>query len=317
MQTKLTKIGVFYDGNYFLHISNYYNYNHSKKNRISISGLHEFICSQAAKMEETKKNLCQIVDAHYFRGRLNAQEASQKGNLLYYDRVFDDILMSEGVITHYLPVKTYFGNKQDREINVWLAMEAFELAIYKRFDVIVLIASDGDYVPLVRKLNSLGTRVMILSWDFEFVNDEGQRVVTKTSQDLIKEVSYPISMHEMIDNGLLDEDEMISKLFVQSSTSKFMLNKVNEDIMPEGTEKHYGNILSLKTGFGFIKYPPNNLFFHYGNLVETDFNDLKEGDPVEFVITYNEKGEMVARDVRTIEEDIDGNINGNILLDDE
>jgi cold shock CspA family protein/uncharacterized LabA/DUF88 family protein len=268
-------------------------------------------------MEETKKNLCQIVDAHYFRGRLNAQEASQKGNLLYYDRVFDDILMSEGVITHYLPVKTYFGNKQDREINVWLAMEAFELAIYKRFDVIVLIASDGDYVPLVRKLNSLGTRVMILSWDFEFVNDEGQRVVTKTSQDLIKEVSYPISMHEMIDNGLLDEDEMISKLFVQSSTSKFMLNKVNEDIMPEGTEKHYGNILSLKTGFGFIKYPPNNLFFHYGNLVETDFNDLKEGDPVEFVITYNEKGEMVARDVRTIEEDIDGNINGNILLDDE
>lgn len=310
MQTKLTKIGVFYDGNYFLHISNYYNYNHPKKNRISISGLHEFISYQVSKLEETKQHLCQIIDAHYFRGRLNAQEASQKGNLLYYDRVFDDILMSEGVITHYLPVKTFLGNKQDREIDVWLALEAYELAFYKKFDVLVLIASDGDYVPLVRKLNSLGTRVMILSWDFEFINDEGQKVVTKTSQDLIREVTYPVTMHELIDEGLADNDDVVNRLFVQS-TVKFTPRPADEVFHPIDAERHTGNILSLKTGFGFIKYPPNNLFFHYGNLIETDFNDLREGDPVEFSIGYNEKGEMVARDVKLMGDDV----NGNLLLD--
>lgn len=312
MQTKLTKIGVFYDGNYFLHISNYYNYNHSKKNRISISGLHEFVRTQIAKEENTRPELCQIVDAHYFRGRLNAQEASQKGNLLYYDRVFDDILMSEGVITHYLPVKTFFGNKQDREIDVWLVLEAFELALFKKFDVLVLIASDGDYVPLVRKLNSLGTRVMVLSWDFEFTNDEGQKVVTKTSQDLLKEVSYPVAMHDIIDNGLLDEEPLISQLFVQPSLFKAMPFKMEEPSDPDA-ERHYGNILSLKTGFGFIKYPPNNLFFHYGNLIDTDFNDLKEGDPVEFTIGINEKGEMVARDVKMTGDEF----NANLLLDED
>jgi hypothetical protein len=39
----VVKIGVFYDGNYFLHVSNYYNYFHPKRRRISISGLHNFI----------------------------------------------------------------------------------------------------------------------------------------------------------------------------------------------------------------------------------------------------------------------------------
>jgi hypothetical protein len=39
----MTRIGVFYDGNYFLHVSNFYNYFHERKSRISISGLHHFI----------------------------------------------------------------------------------------------------------------------------------------------------------------------------------------------------------------------------------------------------------------------------------
>ena len=303
-KTSLTKIGVFYDGNYFLHISNYYNYNHNKKSRISISGLHQFIRHKIAESEGTDKSLCQIVDAHYFRGRLSAQDASQKGNLLYYDRVFDDILMSEGVITHYLPVRTFFGTKNEKGIDLWLALEAFELAFYKQFDVLVLIASDGDYVPLVRKLNTLGTRVMVLSWDFEFFNDEGQKVITRTSQDLLDEVSYPMRMHELIDSGLADEDESVLTLFVPQAIPR----PINQTPTEIGGERLNGNILSLKNGFGFVKYPPNNLFFHYGNLLDTDFNDLKEGDPVEFTLGHNDKGEAVAKDVRIVTSEINGNL---------
>ncbi len=303
-QSHLTKIGVFYDGNYFLHISNYYNYNHNKKSRISISGLHEFIRHKIAESESTGMNLCHIVDAHYFRGRLSAQDASQKGNLLYYDRVFDDILMSEGVITHYLPVRTFFGTKNEKGIDLWLALEAFELAFYKQFNVIVLIASDGDYVPLVRKLNTLGTRVMVLSWDFEFLNDEGQKVITRTSQDLLNEVSYPLHMHELIDKGLSEEDENVLKLFVPQTVQRPISVEPHEI----SGDRLNGNILSLKNGFGFIKYPPNNLFFHYGNLIDTDFNDLKEGDPVEFTMGYNDKGEAVAKDVRIVSDEVNGNL---------
>lgn len=298
MQEKLIRVGVFYDGNYFLHVSNYYAYGHPRKRRISISGLHDFIKHQIALEESSDVKLCKIVDAHYFRGRLNASEASQRGDTLYYDRVFDDILMSEGVTTHYLPVRTgYEGNKQEKGIDVWLALEAFELAFYKRFNVLVLIASDGDYVPMVKKLNTLGTRVMVLSWDFEYANEHGQRFTTRTSQNLLEEVTYPIAMHELIDNRIRKSDPLINNLFVQGEQRRQI-----EPQQPVNGDGNIGEILSLKNGFGFIKYPPNNLFFHYTNVIDADFNELEVGDMVEFTIAKNHEGQDIAGSVKVLYE---------------
>ena len=294
---KTRKIGVFYDGNYFLHVSNYYNYVHPKKRRLSISGLHNFVRRWVAKVDEVDERLCLEVDAHYFRSRLNAQEASQRGSQLYYERVFDDILMSEGVTTHYLPVRTKFGRKEDRGVEIWLAMEALELAIHKMFDVVVLIASDGDYIPLVRKLNTLGTRVIVLSWNFEFVDDSGQKMVTKSSQDLLSEASYPIAMNEIIDNEGNMKDTLINDLFVVADSG---MTRKEEYQDSEGPDKR-SKILSLKEGFGFIAYPPNYLFFHYTDLIIDDFNDLSEGDSVEFTIEKNERGQEVAKNIRKID----------------
>jgi uncharacterized LabA/DUF88 family protein len=150
-ESKLTRIGVFYDGNYFSHISNYYHYHHERKARISVSGLHEFIRYQVANSEASDAKYCQIVDAHYFRGRPRAQDAEQRGVLLR-ERIFDDVLVREGIVTHYLPI----GPTGEKGVDVWLALEAYELAIYKRFDVSVLIACDGDFLPLVRKTEYVG-----------------------------------------------------------------------------------------------------------------------------------------------------------------
>ncbi|WP_338871620.1 NYN domain-containing protein [Spirosoma sp. SC4-14] len=332
--SRLTRIGVFYDGNYFLHVSNYYNYSHERRSRISISGLHAFIRRQVAEEEEVNERLCQIVDAHYFRGRLNAHEANQRGNQLFYDRLFDDILMSEGVVTHYLPVKTYQGYRQEKGIDVWLALEAFELAQYKKFDVVVLITSDGDYVPLIRKLNTLGSRIMVLSWDFEFLNEQGEKQVTRTSQDLLEEVSYPVAMHDLIDDRSRRNDTIIQSLFVKQQQSRptFTLAGSNGSSFSSSFDSDYSTedgfenyspsdepnyniadtidddpegrkistIRSLKTGYGFINYPPNNLFFHYTSLIDTDFNELQIDDEVEFTIGHNAEGKDIAVDVRLI-----------------
>ena len=293
----LTRIGVFYDGSYFLHVSNFYNYTHERKSRLSVAGLHHFIRNQVAQQEGTDERLCQIVDAHYFRGRLNAFEASNEGNTLYYDRVFDDILSSEGVTTHYLPVKTnQSGVRQEKGIDVWLALEAFELAFYKRFNVLVLIASDGDYVPLIRKLNTLGTRVMVLSWDFESTNAYGAKTITRTSQDLLEEVTYPVAMHEIIDNRVRKNEPLINGLFVPQTKQN---TNVKTTTAPT---KKKSSIMTLKNGYGFIKYRPNNLFFHYQSLLRVDFNDLAVGDEVLFTISKNEKGEDVAIDVELVED---------------
>ena len=339
--SRLTRIGVFYDGNYFLHVSNYYNYSHERRSRISISGLHAFIRRQVAEEEGVNDRLCQIVDAHYFRGRLNAHEANQRGNQLFYDRLFDDILMSEGVVTHYLPVKTYQGYRQEKGIDVWLALEAFELAQYKKFDVVVLITSDGDYVPLIRKLNTVGSRIMVLSWDFEFQNEQGEKQVTRTSQDLLEEVSYPVAMHELIDNRIRKNDPVIQNLFVKQAQTRPTFTAApaaNGGAYGNGNGNSFGNftngssygnyqqpdepnynvadgvgvvdddpegrkistIRSLKTGYGFVNYPPNNLFFHYTSLIDTDFNELQVEDEVEFTIGQNAEGKDIAVDVQLV-----------------
>ena len=301
----LTKIGVFYDGNYFYHVSNYYNYVHQRKARISIKGLHDFVRYKVSELEGGGANIahCQIVDAHYFRGRLSAAEASNKSNQLYYDRVFDDILMSEGVTTHYLPLRGIGSRKTEKGVDVWLALEAFEQCMYKKFDVVVLIAADGDYVPLIRKVNSLGTRVMVLSWEFEFVDDFGNNRSTRTSQDLLEEVTYPIAMHTMIDNRATRDTYAVNKLFVpKPPTGKTKEEGETETESKDENGFHSSTIFSLKEGYGFIAYPPNNLFFHYSEVENVDFNDLRIGDPVQFRIGVNEEtGQDIAIDVKLVE----------------
>ncbi len=119
-RSALTTVGVFYDGNYFNHVSTYYKYSHPRHARLSIAGLHRFIRAQIAGAEpedppnprrgrtarrpagrrglrdETERmRRCQIVEAHYFRGRLAALEAAAKDSLLN-ERLFEDVLMKEG-----------------------------------------------------------------------------------------------------------------------------------------------------------------------------------------------------------------------------
>jgi len=211
LNSRLMRIGIFYDGNYFYHVSNYYCYAHPRRARLSIPGIHEFIKKMVSEKEHVDERLCQIVDCHYFRGRLPAMEANAR-RILLNERIFDDILMREGVVTHYLPM----SHGMEKGVDVSLALETLELAIFKQFNILVLIASDGDYVPLVRKLNSLGTRVMVLAWNFEYMDDNGNLRYTGTSQKLLSEVSYPLIMDQIIDGRIRIDRINVDSLFVPS-----------------------------------------------------------------------------------------------------
>ncbi len=307
----LTRIGVFYDGNYLHHVSNYYYYIHNRKSRLSIKGIHEFIRKYFAEQNNSNYRLSQIVDAHYFRGRLTAKEAKDKDGALYYDRLFDEILMNEGVTTHYLPLKTFGTSKQDKGIEIWLALEAYEMALYKKFDLLVLIAGDGEYVPLIRKLNTLGTSVMVLSWDFEYTGEDGKQYYTKTSQYLLEEVSYPVQMHDLINKGKKNEG-LINNLFVPNVTEKQVKKtsvvKQKSYYEEDEDEDYYrsanlekdvfiSRILTIKDGYGFIKNEPDNAFFHYTSLIDFDFNELEVGDKVQYRLEITDEGKTVAKEI--------------------
>ncbi|MDR2632580.1 MAG: NYN domain-containing protein [Treponema sp.] len=282
----LIRIGIFYDGYYFYKVSNYYKYGHKRKSRISISGLHDFIRNEIASiMGIADLRHCQIIDAHYFRGRSSARDMGEK---VQSERVFEDILMRENIVTHYLPLR-YAGENntwQEKGIDVWLALEAYELAIYKRFDILVLVAGDGDYVPLVRKLNTLGTRVMLICWDYSYYNENGALAETKTSRPLLDEVLYPVLMHERINRQT--PTESISGLFVkekkdtdeEDTDTRISLSSSG----PRSDPDLVSVICSIKNGFGFIKdEKTNNVFFYYDTVTNRDFDELEVGMKVRYL----------------------------------
>lgn len=302
---KLTRIGVFYDGGYFQAVSDYYKFYHQRAARISVKGLHEFAANRVATEEEIKPRYCRVIDAHYFRGRFSAYDTAQK-NRLEQERTFDDILMRENIVTHYLPRGFQSG---EQGIDVWFALEAYELAVYKRFDVIVLVACDGDYLPLIRKLHTLHTRVMLLAWDFEYTDSRGTPRTTRTAQSLINEATYPVMMHEVIDSRSPKDKEIIDRLFVRAPSVPAGSAAAKGEAKPEPVDAH-----SVAREDGVIEHlnserycggircttqaKPTQLFL--GSEVRSPtFEDLKVGDAVSFILVPNQlkPGETMAADV--------------------
>ena len=196
-------------------------------------------------------------------------------------------------------------------IDVWLALEAFELAIYKRFDVSVLIAGDGDFFPLVRKLNTLGTRVMLLAWDFKFMDANQQERETRTAQVLLDEVTYPVMMHQVIDDRSRREDPVINNLFLPPTPKSAAGDSrpgaaglprnfphppatpiQGVGAPPSPVSHSEGTIKSLKDGYGFIAPAADgdDVFFYCAELSNTDFNDLTAGDRVRYAVGRNARG---------------------------
>ena len=333
-------VGVFYDGNYFNHVSTYYKYSHPRRTRLSIAGLHRFIRAQIGGASETLEKgqgarpappangngrrgpreesdgmrRCQIVDAHYFRGRLAAMEAAAKDSLLN-ERLFEDVLMKEGVITHSLPlVRRRDQSLAEKGLDVWFALETYELTLLKRYDVTVLVACDRDYLPLVRKLNTLGGCVMVLGWDFTHTDEMGVERQTVTSIDLLAEATYPLAMHEIIETAAPD-DPLINGLFVEDAGRgrEFASRAVHANgggvalpddtphdvpngaprLEPDHGPEHSGTIQTLKEGYGFISTEASakNLFFSWADLQDVPFDALQIGDRVSYHLGSNFKGE--------------------------
>jgi uncharacterized LabA/DUF88 family protein len=215
---KLVRIAVFFDGGYFDEVSRFYKFQHSRRARLSVQGIQAFIRHAVADKEKTDESYCQIVEAHYFRGRFSASDAAAAGKL-EDQAAFDDILIRAGIVQHYLPMRiSQQGRPQEMGIDVWLSLEAFDLAVHKRFDVLALIACDADYVPLARKLSGIGTRTMVLAWDFQYEFTDWQGVAkrreTRTAQALIDGCTYPVMMTAIIDDRSKKDDAVVRGLFV-------------------------------------------------------------------------------------------------------
>ena len=160
-------VGVFIDGGYYAKV------NRALKQIegaiIRVRSLFDFISLRLAAEDKVKPADCQITEAHYFRGRFRVREAYDK-HLLYNERRFEDTLIENDVIFHYKHLREIErpgGETQvvEKGVDVWFALEAYELATFRKFDYVVLITGDADHEMLVRKLKALKIKTVLLTWN--------------------------------------------------------------------------------------------------------------------------------------------------------
>jgi cold shock CspA family protein len=149
---------------------------------------------------------------------------------------------------------------------------------------------------------------MLLSWDFKYTDFKGENRVTRPSQLLLETVNYAVAMNEVIDNRVSKFEPLVDNLFVNQPEPSPYPNVATPRPTfaptaagPEGSVG-VSTIKNLKNGYGFVVMPPNNLFFSYADMSEgQDFNELREGDWVEFTVGRNHRNEDCARNVRKVE----------------
>jgi len=174
------RIMVFYDGSYFKHGQIYFRY---KEDRgwFSLSQLHSTLEKYVAIKTKSTVEITKVVGAHYYDGRLSTKVAD--ADLLQKERAFEMSLISAGIIPHYLSLNEkekcpspstseeakYFI--MQKGVDVKLALDVLDFAHDNRFDVAVLITGDSDFVPLARKITSLGKQALVAHFEFEGWDD--------------------------------------------------------------------------------------------------------------------------------------------------
>jgi hypothetical protein len=114
-------------------------------------------------------------------------------------------------------------------------------------------------VPLARKLNTLGTRVMLLGWDFSFTDHGGNLRETRASPLLFNEVTYPMRMSEIIDAAQDANDSGVDGLFYRPEFRPAAIPSPLTTTVgvwttpPEAGSIQQGCILNLRETYGFIQ----------------------------------------------------------------
>lgn len=168
MNNSYQSIGLFIDGGYYAKINEALSDNLDLN--INLRALMNLIKEQIAQLSHVESSSCHITESHYFRGRYRVNNAHDK-RLLYSERKFEDSLIENDVIFHYKHLREIHREGEvtviEKGIDVWFALEAYELSLFRHFDYVVLITGDADHEMLIKKLKALKIETILLTWDVE------------------------------------------------------------------------------------------------------------------------------------------------------
>lgn len=186
MTTNIISIGLSIDGGYYCKINDGL---YQSGYRLNLEKLQKYIRECIAEKFGLEASQCLITESHFYRGRFRMPDARKKKRL-EADRAFEDSLIENDVVFHYKHVaEMENGSIKEKGIDVWFALETYELAMYRDYDFVVLITGDADHEMLARKIKALKKQVVLVTWN----------VVDKqsTSPALKEEVTMHIDLDEI------------------------------------------------------------------------------------------------------------------------
>lgn len=198
---------IFYDGNYFKQGNIYFNYK-ERRGWFSLPELHTFLERFVAPLHSSSAELTKVVGAHYYDGRTSLKASTPE--LLERERGFEMALIDAGIVPHYLPLReTENRNAAEDEprfklaqkgVDVELALDVLDYAHDDRFDVAVLVTGDQDFVPVIRKITSLGKHAVVAHFAIEpWKDDRGEdHRGTYCSRALIDAASWTINFNHVV-----------------------------------------------------------------------------------------------------------------------
>lgn len=186
MNTNITSLGLSIDGGYYCKINDgLYKVGY----RLNLEKLSRYIRDCIADKFGLDVSQCLITESHFFRGRFRMPDAKKK-NRLEGDRAFEDTLIENDVVFHYKHIaEMENGSIKEKGIDVWFALETYELAVYRDFDFVVLITGDADHEMLARKIKALKKQVVLVTWNMAEKDS--------TSPALKEEVTMHIDLDEI------------------------------------------------------------------------------------------------------------------------
>lgn len=168
---------IFIDGNFFFQASNFFRYQHPQKKRLNLEG----IITLAKKNLSSSKTPAIITRIRIYRGRYPEPTSGES--------VFEEFATRVGIEINKFPIQ----NGEEKEVDVALALDAYETAKDNYCDAIVLLAGDADFLPLIKKIHKCHVKTLLIG-----CNATTEDSWTKTSYRLAKEVYQCILLDEKI-----------------------------------------------------------------------------------------------------------------------
>jgi uncharacterized LabA/DUF88 family protein len=203
------RVMVFYDGSYFKQGNVYFRYK-EERGWFHFPELHSVLEAYAAEKANKSSDIAKVVAAHFYDGRTSTNVTSPDG--LRKERDFEMALLRAGIVPHYLAVRETprAGSTQDEHrftlsqkgVDVQFAIDVLDFAHLDRFDVAVLVAGDEDFVPLVRRIESLGKHVLLAHFAIGAWTDRNGNAhrATFTSRSLQDAASWCLNFNEFVED---------------------------------------------------------------------------------------------------------------------